>query len=109
MCKLVHEISIVPKWNSKKLIVFRLRQWKLAGFWKRQVPKKSIELFGGIRKISKFNFYAFVANFVLYSGVKKECDLVAQNAKNSLIWLVHNASLLKYTMVPESYVHLLNF
>ena len=30
-----------------------------------------------------------------YSGVKKECDLVAQNAKNSLIWLVHKASLLK--------------
>ena len=30
----------------------------------------------------------------MYSGVKKECDLVAQNAKNSLIWLVHKASLL---------------
>ena len=29
-----------------------------------------------------------------YRGVKKECDLV-QNAKNSLIRLVHKASLLK--------------
>ena len=31
-----------------------------------------------------------------YSGVKKECDLVAQNAKKSLISLVHKTSLLKF-------------
>ena len=33
----------------------------------------------------------WVGGSSVYSGVRKKCDLVAKNAKNSLVWLVQNA------------------